>query len=186
MNEGGSKNETFYSNTIREILQNLKGFPKIYSLLYKFENRFQTLQYYRRELPEITVPFPISKYIGVFEKFLTQKNKLDYNVQQILSLIEIGCIISLYIVLNGLQNTKCSPNDIKSNNENLYKISRLLIKLKELLLFNNNENYKNLVIVFSLFSAFGIMLLPNSNEFQTYNQFPCGIINESSIIYWSS
>ena len=65
-----------YNNTIRGILSNLKEYPKIYSMLYKFENSFQTLgKSIQNPLEQIKVPFPISQYIGIFGKFLS-----DYNI----------------------------------------------------------------------------------------------------------
>ena len=175
-----------YNAIIAERLEYLKEYPKLYSLLFQFESSFQFLDKLMNvNLKKISVPFPISHYIGVFAKFLSQSNK-EYTDKEFMELIEIGNTISLYITINGLTTTKISNSDIKSNSHNMYKIARFLIKLKELLLVYQNINYKYLIIVFSLFSALGITLMPKSKELEIFNLFPCAILNNSSILIWSA
>ena len=180
------KSIDMYNQIIVERLEYLKEYPKLYSLLYKFESSFQLLdKLMNTKLKKLYVPFPISHYIGVFAKFLSQNNK-EYSDKELIDLIEIGNTISLYITINGLTSTSCSNNDIKSNSENMYKIARFLIKLKELLLVYENINYKYLITVFSLFSALGITLIPQTKELEIFNTFPCAILNNSSILIWSN
>ena len=174
-----------YNNILLEILEYFKEFPKLYSLLHKFESSFQDIEKLNSNLKKITVPFSIEHYIGVFAKFLSQ-NKKEYTDKEFIDLIEIGNTISLYITINGLTTTKCSNTDIKSNSHNLYKIARFLIKLKELLLVFQNRNYKYLITVFSLFSSLGITLIPKAKELEIFNDFPCAILNNSSILFWSA
>ena len=59
-------------------------------------------------------------------------------------------------------------------------------ELKELLLVYKPRKYDYLTIVFSLFSALGISLIPKIDEFKLFTCFPCCIINDASILYWSS
>ena len=175
-----------FNKIIIERLEYLKEYPKLYSLLYRFESSFQILdKLMNTNLKKLSVPFPISHYIGVFTKFLSQ-NKKEYTDKEFIELIEIGNTISLYITINGLTTTKISNNDIKSNSHNMYKIARFLIKLKELLLVYQNLNYKFLITVFSLFSALGITLMPKTKELEIFNIFPCAILNNSSILIWSA
>jgi hypothetical protein len=175
-----------YNKIIREILSNLKEYPKIYSLLYKFENSFQALSKVNEiPLEQIKVPFPISQYLGIFGKFLSDYNK-DYTEKELIQLIEIGNTISLYITINGLSTTSLTKNIINNNSEINFKIVRLLIKLKELLLVYKPREYKFLVVIFSLFSALGISLFPEMDELKIFECFPCCVINNSSILYWSS
>ena len=174
-----------YNNTIRGILSNLKEYPKIYSMLYKFENSFQTLgKSIQNPLEQIKVPFPISQYIGIFGKFLSDYNK-DYTKKELIQLIEIGNTISLYITINGLSTTSLSKSTI-NNSEINFKTVRLLIKLKELLLVYKPREYKYLIVIFSLFSALGVSLFPEMDELKVFSCFPCCVINNSSILYWSS
>ena len=79
-----------------------------------------------------------------------------------------------------------SKNDINNNSENNFKIARLLIKLKELLLVYKPRKYVYLIVIFSLFSALGISLIPDIDELKVFSCFPCCIINNASILYWSS
>ena len=134
-----------YNKIIIERLEYLKEYPKLYSLLYKFESSFQLLaKLNNSSLKKLYVPFPISHYIGVFAKFLSQNNK-EYTDKEFIDLIEIRNTISLYITFNGLTTTTCSNTDIRSNSQNMYKIAIFLIKLKELLLIYQNKNYKYLI-----------------------------------------
>ena len=175
-----------YNVIIAERIEYLKEYPKLYSLLYKFESSFQLLDKLMNiSLKKLYVPFPISHYIGVFAKFLSQ-NKKEYTDKEIIDLIEIGNTISLYITINGLTTTKLSNIDITSNSQNMYKIARFLIKLKELLLVYQNISYKYLITIFSLFSALGITLIPKAKELEIFNAFPCAILNNSSILIWSA
>jgi len=181
-----TRDYTRHNTLIREIIKYFQEYPKIYSLLYKFDSSFQKLsKVITNPLMPINVPFPIVYYIGVFAKFLSNYNK-NYTKKEIIQLIEIGNTISLYITLNGLSTTSLSRNDINNNNENNFKIARLLIKLKELLLVYKPRKYDYLIIVFSLFSALGISLIPKIDEFKLFTCFPCCIINDASILYWSS
>ena len=175
-----------YNKIIVERLEYLKEYPKLYSLLYKFESSFQLLDKLGdSSLKKSYVPFPISHYIGVFAKFLSLNDK-EYTDKEFIDLIEIGNTISLYITFNGLTTTTISKSDIKSNSQNMYKIARFLIKLKELLLVYQNKNYKYLITVFSLFSALGITLIPEVKELKIFNIFPCAVLNNSSILIWSA
>ena len=181
-----TRDYTRHNTLIREIIKYFQEYPKIYSLLYKFDSSFQKLsKVITNPLMPINVPFPIVYYIGVFAKFLSNYNK-NYTKKEIIQLIEIGNTISLYITLNGLSTTSLSRNDINNNSENNFKIARLLIKLKELLLVYKPRKYDYLIIVFSLFSALGISLIPKIDEFKLFTCFPCCIINDASILYWSS
>ena len=185
IDRANKKSVEVYNQIIIERLEYLKEYPKLYSLLYKFESSFQLLdKLINTKLKKLFVPFPISHYIGVFAKFLSQNDK-EYTDKEFIDLIEIGNTISLYITINGLTSTSCSANDITSNSENMYKIARFLIKLKELLLVFDNINYKYLITVFSLFSALGITLIPQIKELEVFNSFPCAILNNSSILIWS-
>ena len=185
MDKSYAKSIGIYNQIILERIEYLKEFPKLYSLLHKFESSFQDLEKLSANLKKIVVPFPISHYIGVFAKFLSQSKK-EYTDKEFIDLIEIGNTISLYITINGLTTTKCSNTDIKSNSHNLYKIARFLIKLKELLIVYQNRNYKDLITIFSLFSSLGITLIPKVKELEIFNDFPCAILNNSSILLWSA
>ena len=181
-----TKKYDMYNSLIREILKYFKEYPKIYSLLYNFEYIFQRLDKVNKNpLSQIGVPFPISQYIGVFAKFLSNYNK-NYTKKEIVQFIEIGNTISLYITINGLSTTSISYNDINNNSENNFKIARFLIKLKELLLVYKPKSYVYQLIIFSLFSALGVSLIPRIDEFKLFNYFPCCIINDASILFWSS
>ena len=178
-----TKKYDMYNSLIREILKYFKEYPKIYSLLYNFEYIFQRLDKVNKNpLSQIGVPFPISQYIGVFAKFLSDYNK-NYTRKEIIQLIEIGNTISLYITINGLSTTSISYNDINNNSENNFKIARFLIKLKELLLVYKPKSYVYQLIIFSLFSALGVSLIPRIDEFKLFNHFPCCIINDASILF---
>ena len=164
---------TMYNDIIKEIISYFKEYPKIYSLLYKFETTFQILNKTNKNpLNQIKVPFPISHYIGVFAKFLSNYDKM-YSKKEFIQLIEIGNTISLYITINGLSTTSLSKNDINNNSENNFKIARLLIKLKELLLVYKPRKYVYLIVIFSLFSALGISLIPDIDELKVFSCFPC-------------
>ena len=184
MDKKYTKSIEVYNNIIREILDYLKEYPKLYSLLYKFESSFQMLDKLDCKLKQINVPFPISHYIGVFAKYLSLNDK-EYSDKELIDLIEIGNTISLYVTINGLSSTSRSGEDTNNNSENMYKIARFLIKLKELLLVYDNKSYKYLITVFSLFSALGITLIPRTKELEIYNIFPCAVLNNSSILHWS-
>ena len=180
------KNIIMYNEVIREIISYFKEYPKIYSLLYKFESSFQNMNKVNNNpLKQITVSFPISHYIGDFAKFLSNYDK-EYSKKEFIQLIEIGNTISLYITINGLSTTSLSKNDINNNSENNFKIARLLIKLKELLLVYKPREYIHNIIIFSIFSALGISLIPEIDELKVYTCFPCCVLNNSSILYWSS
>ena len=183
MDRYNRKNDNAINKIIVERIEYLKEYPKLYSLLYKFESSFQRLDKLINPLKMLIVPFPIHQYIGVFAKFLANKN--EYQDKEIINLIEIGNTISLYITINGLTSTHCSKEDIHNYSENMYKIARFLLKLKELLLVYRPNNYKYLITIFSLFSAMGITLMPETKELKIYNKFPCGILNNSSILIWS-
>ena len=185
--DNNSKNDDICNKNAIEAINNLKEYPKIYNLLYKLESNFQKqVKLMSSSLQALQVPFPFSLYINYFSDFLKnyhEKNE-TYTDSEIIKLIEIGNTISLYIAINSLKSVSYSKNDIKNNSE-LYEISRLLIKLKELLLVHNKIEYKFIIILFSLFNTLGITLLPETKKLQVYNIFPCGVLNHSSIINWS-
>ena len=186
MDKAIAKSVDIYNKIIAERVEYLKEYPKLYSLLYKFESSFQLLDKLMDfNLKKLKVPFPISHYIGVFAKFLSKSEK-EYTDKEFIELIEVGNTISLYITINGLTSTSLSNIDTKSNSENMYKIARFLLKLKELLLVYEIKSYKYLITAFSLFSALGITLIPKTKELDIYNTFPCAILNNSSILFWSA
>ena len=186
LNKNWGKRIETYNELIRQRIEYLQEYPKLYSLLYKFESSFQILSKVgNNPLKNKHVPYPISYYIREFTNFLL-KNEIEYNDEQFINLIEIGNTISMYITINGLSTTRISKEDYESYDENMYTIARFLIKIKELLIVYEPRKYKYLITVFSLFSALGISLIPQAKELKVYNIFPCGLLNNSSIIIWPS
>ena len=130
-----SKNTEIYGKTIRDILINLQNYPKIYSMLYQVEKKNQQLEKYS-ELPNMNIRFNIIYYFEEYYNFLSRIDENNFTDKELLKYVEIGNTISLFIVLNGMNNinTKIIPGENKELYlDNFYQFFLKLIKLLELL-----------------------------------------------------
>ena len=179
------QNQIFISKTFRDCLLCLQNYVKIYSLLYQIEKNNQNLQSYK-DLPYLNVQFNIIYYFEKFSEFLLKDGNISD--KELIKYVEIGNTISLFIVINGLKQIKTSfmiGNNIEFCINNLYLFYTKLFNLLELLkIKSQTKNYKVLITIFSLFSALGIFLPPDINEFTIYKLFPICILHKNSIIYW--
>ena len=184
------KNEkTKNTKKIVEIVKMLKPYPAIFSIFINILENSYFLEYIKqiidKDLKQYeTVPISLYSYLKEFDGYLEEVDKKT-NIET-MRIIEIGNVISLILLISSLKSFGLKWVVPKESSNNLSIVINFLVKVLERVKNFNSKEYPQQIAIFSLFSSFGISLIPRINEFEMYSNLGISVITNKSILFWES
>ena len=187
-----NKIEAKYATKIIEIMIHLEPYSKIYSMLYNVLEHNDIIKCVIEKINKPKSTLNIYHYLKEFISFFCLEGDKLLN-KQIMSYIEIGNTISLFLLLNGIKSFSYEQTpSLSMNMQDIISIFALVWEMfKSISHFNYNiKDYIHKIILFSIFSSFGISLIPfnretlDCNDFRLYSYRNVCVISTKSVLFW--